>query len=67
MIVHMRLPDASGGCTDLELRAIARNLLPNQFGTRFRIGCRFVGLSLDQLNLITEYSSVVRPYQLLRG
>ena len=67
VIVHMRLPDASGGYTDLELRAIARNLLPNQFGTRFRIGCRFVGLSLDQLNLITEYSSVVRPYQLLRG
>ena len=65
--IHMRLPDARGGYTDLELRAIARNLLPNQFGTRFRVGCRFVGLSLDQLNLITEYSSVVRPYQLLRG
>jgi len=67
VIVHMRLPDARGGYTDLELRAIARNLLPNQFGTRFRVGCRFVGLTLDQLNLITEYSSVVRPYQLLRS
>ena len=67
VVIRMRVPNARGGYTDLELKAIARNMLANQHGTRFRIGCRFVGLSLDQLNLITEYAQVVRPYQLLRG
>ncbi len=67
VVLHMRLPDARGGMADVELKAVTRNLLPNQSGTRYRIGCRFVGLTVDQLNLITEYSQVVRPYQLLRS
>jgi len=67
VVIHVRVPDARGGANDLELKAITRNVLANQHGTRYRIGCRFVGLSVDQLNIITEYASVVRPYQQLRG
>ncbi|MCP3936907.1 MAG: glycosyltransferase [Actinomycetia bacterium] len=65
--LRFRLADASGGATDLELRAVVRNQLPNQTRSRFRIGCRFVGVSNDERDLITEFTSVVRPYQLLRG
>jgi len=67
VVIHVRVPDARGGARDLELKAITRNVLANQHGTRYRVGCRFVGLSLDQLNIITEYASVVRPYQQLRS
>lgn len=64
--VRVRIPDARGGATTLDLQAIIRNQIPNQLGNRYRVGCRFVALTPDELNLITEYSSVVRPYQLLR-
>jgi len=67
IIIHVRVPDARGGAHDLALKAITRNMTPNQHGTRYRVGCRFIGLSLDQLNLITEYASVARPYQVLRS
>ncbi len=67
LLLRFRVADATGGATDLEMRAVVRNQLPNQTRSRFRVGCRFVGISDDQRNLITEYTSVVRPYQLLRG
>jgi hypothetical protein len=65
--IRMRLPNAYGGASDVEAEAVVRNQLPNQAATRFRVGCRFVGLTEDQRDQITEYASVVRPYQLLRG
>ena len=64
--VRIRLPDARGGAATLDLQAVVRNITPNQHGTRYRTGCSFIGLTPAQVNLITEYSSVVRPYQLLR-
>ena len=65
--LRFRVADAKGGAADLELNAVVRNQLPNQSRTRFRIGCRFVGLTTEQTNLIAEYTAVVRPYQLLRA
>ncbi len=64
--VRIRLPDARGGASTLDLQAVVRNTTPNQHGSRYRTGCSFIGLTPAQVNLITEYSSVVRPYQLLR-
>lgn len=64
--LRLRLPDARGGAATMDLQAVVRNETPNQHGTRYRVGCRFVGLTSEQINRITEYSSVVRPYQLLR-
>lgn len=65
--LRFRVAGAKGGAADLELNAVVRNQLPNQSRTRFRIGCRFVGLTTEQTNLIAEYTAVVRPYQLLRA
>ncbi len=65
--LRLRLPDARGGASTLDLQAVVRNQTSNKEGSRFRVGCRFIGLSNDEVNQITEYASVVRPYQLLRG
>lgn len=67
VVLRFRVADARGGSTELELEAVVRNQLPNQDRSRYRIGCRFVGATTEQTNLISEYTSVVRPYQLLRA
>lgn len=67
MTVRVGLPDVAGDWTELDLRVVVRNRMPNQHANRYRVGCEFVGLTPRELNAISEYTAVVRPYELLRG
>ena len=65
--LRMALPDLQGRPRPVATVAVVRSCLPNANGSRFRIGCEFQEVTPGQEDVLVEYCSVIRPFQLLRS
>jgi len=63
----LRVSRVDGSTVDLWFDAIVRSSVPNQHGTRRRLGCQFVGIDDVTRDRLIEYLAVVRPFAELRA
>ncbi len=65
--IGLRVSRVDGSTADLWFDAIVRSSVPNQHGTRRRLGCQFVGIDDLTRDRLIEYLAVVRPFAELRS
>ena len=63
----LRVMRVDGSNVDLWFDAVVRSSVPNQHGSRQRLGCQFVGLDELTRDRLVEYLAVVRPFTDLRS